>query len=426
MPWQRMVLDVGLEHVDGVPVYREVVVTVPRQQGKTTFLLSAEIHRAIAWRNGRRQRVYYSAQTGQDGRQKLLDDQVPILMNSPLASVVRQVYRAVGAEGVIFKNGSRIDVMASSEHSGHGKTVDMGIIDEAFSDVDDRREQAVKPAQMTRPEAQLWITSTAGHAGSAYLKRKVDAGRAAVEEGIDRDIAFFEWSAPDGASLDDPEVWRSCMPALGHTVTEDVIRQDLRSMDETPDEFRRAYLNQWTVGEERVIPAGLWNAANSQDVVPLGTLVFGVDVTPDRSSSSIVVADGEKRAEVIETGLHPNLLVARVVELATKYQSMVALDEHGPAMVFRDAIQAEGVKVLALDEKAMSQACARLYDWIADGLVHIRRNDALDLAAAGAKKKVAGDVWRWSRGGVDVSPLIALTMAVDRAARAVSVWVARR
>jgi phage terminase large subunit-like protein len=136
MPWQRMVLDVALElEPDGSLAYREVDVTVPRQQGKTTELLGVEVHRANLWKSPN-QRIYYSAQTGQDGRQKLIDDQVPVLMASPLAQLVKQVRKGIGSEGIVFENGSRIDVMASSEHSGHGKVIDLGIIDEAFSDVD--------------------------------------------------------------------------------------------------------------------------------------------------------------------------------------------------------------------------------------------------------------------------------------------------
>jgi len=217
------------------------------------------------------------------------------------------------------------------------------------------------------------------------------------------------------------------MPALGYTVEEETVRTELRKLSATPDEFRRAYLNQWTVGEERVIPAALWAAACAEDVTPSGVLVFGVDVNPDRSAASIAVSDDERRCEVVETGLAPSRLVARVVELATKYEGQVVLDDHGPAAVFADEIRHGGVIVRAYDETQMAQACARLYDWIADGLVHIRRHPVLDAAAAGAKKRITGDTWRWARkdSAVDVGPLIALTMAVDKAAKSQTVWVHR-
>ena len=75
------------------------------------------------------------------------------------------------------------------------------------------------PAMMTKRDAQLWVTSTAGWEGSTYLKRKVDAGRAAVADNLDTGICFFEWSADPDAAVDDPATWYGCMPALGITIT---------------------------------------------------------------------------------------------------------------------------------------------------------------------------------------------------------------
>jgi hypothetical protein len=80
MAWQEQVANVGLEVLeDGTPAYREIVVTVPRQSGKTALVLAWEVHRALAW--GSAQAIAYTAQTGFDARRKLMDDQVPALQN---------------------------------------------------------------------------------------------------------------------------------------------------------------------------------------------------------------------------------------------------------------------------------------------------------------------------------------------------------
>ena len=96
MAWQRQIADVGLELLDDniTPAYREIVITVPRQSGKTSLLLAWEVHRAIAW--GSAQTIAYTAQTGFDARRKLMDDQVPSLQNSTLAPAVRRIYTANG------------------------------------------------------------------------------------------------------------------------------------------------------------------------------------------------------------------------------------------------------------------------------------------------------------------------------------------
>src|SRR5687767_7254756 len=62
MPWQQQVADVALE-VDpatGLLVYREVVLTVPRQAGKTLLGLAVKTHRCLGF--GEPQNVLYTAQ----------------------------------------------------------------------------------------------------------------------------------------------------------------------------------------------------------------------------------------------------------------------------------------------------------------------------------------------------------------------------
>jgi hypothetical protein len=49
MPWQRETIGTATEiREDGLPAYREVVVEVPRQQGKNISILSLMIARALA------------------------------------------------------------------------------------------------------------------------------------------------------------------------------------------------------------------------------------------------------------------------------------------------------------------------------------------------------------------------------------------
>ena len=48
------------------------------------------------------------------------------------------------------------------------------------------------------------------------------------------------------------------MPALGRTVTEEVIQADHDAMP--PDEFARAYLNKRTGGGRPVFDVGTWQA----------------------------------------------------------------------------------------------------------------------------------------------------------------------
>lgn len=410
MPWQELVADVGLELMaDGRPAYREVIVTVPRQSGKTTLVLSWEVQRALGW-NGP-QRIAYTAQTGWDARKKLIDDQAPLLMASPLAGAVRQVLRGAGNEGIWFQNGSRIEVMASTETAGHGKTLDMAVIDEAFNDVDHRREQAIFPAMATRPAAQVVVVSTAGTAASLYLRQKVDAGRKAVLEGHDTGIAYFEWSAPDDVDPYDEAVWWRCMPALGHTITPEVVRHAAQSMAE--GEFRRAFLNQWTAGEERVIPVAAWDAVNEADAAPGERVTLALDVNPERSAAALAASDG-RVVELVDHRPGVSWVVDRVAEVAERARAQVVIDTAGPAGTFAAELERRRVRLKPITGRDLAMACMSFYDAVADVKVTVRRHPSLDAAVAAATKQSAGDSWRWARSSLsaDISPLMAASLAL--------------
>ena len=240
MPWQAQAFGAGTEiREDGLPAFREVVIEVPRQQGKSIGVLSLMLGRALDVPGTM---ITYSAQTRLSGRKRMLDTWWPRIRRSPLARLV-YVRKGYGSEAFTFANGSLIMLASGTEASDHGDTLDLAVIDEAWAQRDATIEQALKPAMLTRPAAQLFIVSTAGTEFSAYFRGKVDEGRARCETGLTGSSAYFGWSAPDDADPGDPETWRGCMPALGHTITEEVVASDFETMELA--EFRRACLCQW-------------------------------------------------------------------------------------------------------------------------------------------------------------------------------------
>lgn len=409
LPWQRLVADVGTELIDGIPAYREIVVTVPRQAGKTTLVLSIQLQRCLGWSSP--QRVVYTAQTGQDARKKLLDDQVPLLRSSTLWPAVAKVNRAQGNEGVVFRNGSRIDVAANTEYAGHGKTLDLPVLDEVFADVDDRREQAVLPAMITRPAAQLLVVSTMGTDESIYLNRKVELGRSFVEAGRTDGVAYFEWSAAPDDDPADPAVWMSCHPGLGHTIR----MQEFKHAHETMSsgEFLRAMLNVKSVAEHRVIPTLAWDAVNSDDVLVDVPVCFAVEVSTSRASAVVVAAAADGSLELVDQGPGATWAASRAVDLATRFNAPVVLDTGGPAAGLKLELEAAGVQVVGLNTRDVVNACSAFYDAVIEGRVAIRQDVALDAAVSAVSKRRVGDSFVWARSTLesDTSAVMAASLA---------------
>jgi hypothetical protein len=410
MPWQEEVARVALEQKkDGSLAYREIVLTVPRQSGKTSLILALVLHRALRW--GAPQRIAYTAQTGHDARQKLLDDWVPLIERSPFAKLVERVYRANGDEAIIFKNGSRVEVLRNSISAGHGRTLDLAIIDEAFADEDDVREQALLPTMATKPEAQLLVVSTAGTDRSLYLKRKVDQGRAAVEAEADSGIAYFEWSADPEDDPYDPQVWARVMPALDLTISEDAVSHAMQSM--TINEFKRSYLNVWSSVSEQMIPAKVWQSCTSAKVAPAGALSFSVDVALDRSSASIAVADKDGNIELIENREGVSWVQGRALELYRRWKGAIVVDGYGPSGSLVEPLRQIQVPVVTYKTADVVAACALFYDAVLDRRVRAKSDDRLDKSVNAAMRRAVGQQWLFQRNtaAADITPLYAVTFA---------------
>jgi hypothetical protein len=411
-------MDTALElEPDGRPAYREVRVTVPRQQGKTGgLLLPVMVHRALGGVDARPQRILYTAQDRNHAREKW-SEQVELLDRSPLHRLYT-TRRSNGSEAIRWRTGSRHQITASGEKSGHGFTLDLGVIDEAFAQVDDRLVQAFRPAMLTRPMAQLWIVSTAGTDESTFLRERVEDGRARVEAGERGGVAYFEWSAPDDAAIDDPATWSAAMPALGSLIDLETIRADLAAMDEA--EFARAYLNRWSPGGTPVFSLADWvaclDALSSASSAP----AFGIDVSPDRSHASIAAAasrpDGRVHLELVDRRAGTDWLVDRVGELLERWApTAVAVDPAGPAgSLVTDLSRLPRVPPLVLvTGRQYAAACGALYDDVSTRRIAHRGQPALDDAVVAARRRSSGDAWSWARpsSGVDPSPLIAATLA---------------
>ncbi|MFI5995878.1 terminase [Streptomyces sp. NPDC051362] len=440
MPWQRYVWDVALE-IDPATdrfAYRDVGLSVPRQQGKTQGLLAVMTHRSAAYK---RQRIVYAAQTRAMARERWEDE---FWATIEVSRLVRQfvIRKANAHEAIIHKvTRSRIGITANTEQAGHGPPLDLGLIDEAFAHQDDRLEQAFSPAMLTRPMAQLWWASAGGTEKSVFLNKKRAAGRAMIEElfrtGVHPRNCYFEWFAPEDMDRADPATWRATLPALGYTVTEDIVQAELDKLD--PAEFDRAYLNRTRKAAPPTdpnVPKDQWPKLTDASSRPVpGTVAFAIDVSQKRDWSTIAVAsmreDGHVHHEVVARRPGTDWVVPAMVRLKRLWNPVaIAVPSSGaPAGSLIDDLVAAGIDVPKSRGKERAkpkrgdlailrttdavEACAQMADAMRqDGGRHI---DQVPLTAAvnGARTRRVGDAWTLDRTAslTDVSPLCAVTWA---------------
>jgi hypothetical protein len=431
MPHQQHIMNVAME-VDprtGLLWYREVDFGIPRQSGKTTLLLPKFVWRAeAAHLLGGRQRMLYAAQTGKDAVDKFDEDYIEDLA---AARVMRGRYRVTNNQGrkrIRFRSGSYLAPVATTPKAGHGKTLDDGTLDEAWAQIDNRVEAAWRPAMITRRQAQLWITSTAGTAASLYWRAKVLRGRAAAEaRDPESRVAYFEWSMDPAMDPFNPENWWTFMPALGFTITEEAIRHELDTIEGGLPEWMRAYANVWPADVEAdvwLVPKGSWQGpcldpASKRSGAP----AIAVTVPPNRSRTSIAYAavrgDGLPMVQVVQVGDGTSWAPAEVGRLVReKRATCVVLNGAGPVSNLRDEIAKEvggrcPVEILSAGDEA--DACASIFDAVVTEQLRHTGQLELDIAAAGlVKRTLAGGRWAWDMRAaeVDISPFCAVTEAL--------------
>jgi hypothetical protein len=389
MPWQRMVADVVGEYdpATGNPYYREWRLTVPRQSGKTQLILPKMITTCLL---GPLRRVVYTAQTRKDARKKFLQDQIPLLQRSDVFGGMFDLVKGGGEERITWKNGSIHAIDAVTDKAGHGGTLDEWVGDEAFA-IGWEVEQAMRPATVTVPHAQLGIVSTAGPSKweltphgrpklhdetgeriPSYLWAKVQDGRSRAEAGQRNGVAYFEYSAADDIDLSDPDMWATFMPAIGYTQSVDTIRADFEGLSAKPGEFERAYGNRWPgdSAHVQIIPPDDWARCADPNADFAGRAVWSVAVSEDRSWAAIggagSTADGRDLVALIAYRCDgTGWIVPFLTELQArrgKDENVVGLDPASPAGSLIADLEAAEFTVKRVPAMSKAHAAGGFYD----------------------------------------------------------------
>lgn len=409
--WQSDVLCGAMLHkADGSSALDKFALIVARQNGKNAVLEAREQYGLVV--NG--EWIIHTSHlftTTKESYNRLL----ALIEANPDTKDMLTYQVASPASGyeMRFRGGGRIKFIARSRTSGRGLTGDLLVFDEA-QDLNDDALGALLPTISARAGSQTWYQGSAPGPESVVWQRIRKQGRACE----DPRMAYFEYSADPEADLDDPAAWAQANPAP--RVTVEAIKAERGSMSD--EMFARERLSISPDVDEladRVWPAEVWEAVNDADHAVGDTVTFALDVNPERTWGCVAVSDGTA-VEVVahHAGIH--WIVDRVEEIAGRWGGKVAIDKSGPAGSFIADLENRNVQVVPVETGEFTKACEAFYDAVNTGSVKVRRHPALTGAANGARRKATGDTWKWTRkdATVDVSPLVAVTLAYRTASTA--------
>lgn len=432
--WQAFVLEHSLaERADGRWAARDVGACVPRQNGKGGILEAREL--AGLFLLGERLIIHSAHQF--DTSLEALDRLVALIDDTPeFKARLLRVSRSHGQEGIEVRGPDggkqRVRFRTRTKGGGRGFSADCLILDEAMI-LDEAFYGALRPTLSARPNPQVWFTGSAvdqiEHKSGIVFARVRERGIAADP---DDPMAYFEWSAnteanPSAVSaelLDDEEQWAAANPALGIRIDPESIASERRSMDPRTFAVERLGIGDWPStdpGGDSVIDIHRWRALTDAESTVPDPVVFAFDVTPDRRAAAIGVAgrreDGLLHAEVVDARGGTGWVADRLAELQARHTPLAVLcDGASPAASLEDACRSAGVDVEIIKTADYVRACGLIFDLVDQERLRHRGQPELDAAIRGAAKRPLNDAWAWSRksSGVDISPLVAVTIALWR------------
>ena len=426
-PWQQYVLRNSLgERPDGKWAAFEVGLVVSRQNGKGSILEARELAGLFLLNERFIVHSAHRFDTSLEAFTRLED----LISGSPdLSKRVKRVVRSHGEEGITLNNGNRIRFRTRTAGGARGFTADLIILDEAMI-IGEAMLRAMLPTLSARPNPQIWYT------GSAVDQEKDDNGItfSRIHErghtGTDPSLAYFEWSAgipleklnPD--VVKNPDLWAQANPAMGRRISQEYIANEGAAFFwDRSFYIERLGVGDWpntAAGGAKIIDPDLWDLCGDAGSTANAPMYFAFDITPDRSAASIAVAglrgDGLPHIEVVEHRRGTRWLPERLAELKSAHRARtIFCDAYGPAQSMLPDLDRAKVEVTTLSTKEMLQATGIFYDSVVDSqsVRHIGQAE-LDEAVSGATTRTVSDGWLWDRksASVDISPLVAATVAL--------------
>jgi phage terminase large subunit-like protein len=412
--WQRWCLEGMLaERVDGRWASKTSVLLLPRQNGKNAVLEALELAGLFLFGWKRMIHTAHHAKTAANHQRRMWD----LIRGNPELEDVCAPYFANGKEAIVRKDTEqRLEFITRTARAGRGDSPQLVVYDEALH-LTDEQINAITPsmsAQSMNPEgAPMQVYTSSAPLPTSDVLHRV---RKSCIDGSAKSTFFAEWSCEAGADPNDRENWYAANPGLGIRISEEWV-EETELLQMSPEGFaveRMGVVLGWDVAFSE-LPE--WAHCSDPDSVMTGKPSIAVDVSPDLASWSIGVAGpakaGNLHVELVEQCATSSKVVEILTAMHKAHRVPIMLDPRAAAAGIIPDLLAAKVPVVEVSTTDLVKACAHLKQLVRDGQVRHRQQQPLDTAVAGAAVRTIGEGWAWTRrvSTVDISPLVAVTLA---------------
>ena len=303
-PWQCVILNAWAARDDrDRPLYTTCGTSCPRQNGKNGVIEGYEFYKMLVCG----EKILHTAHQVKTSNKSF--QRLAALFTNPahpeIASMVVNVRRTNGEQGIYLSNGAFVEYSARSRGASRGNTYSIVVYDEA-QELTDEQVEALMSTIAASPTGyrQLIYTGTPpgpNSPGTVFARIR----KAALTRPSKR-TCWHEWSVedcpPKGAAFAD--VLDDCYatnPAMGIRLDEEFTEEEFNTM--SLDGFARERLGWWS--EQRAscaIPQAMWAACRTEDRPTGGKVSFAVKFAPDGSRVALCgcrIADSGAHVEIV-------------------------------------------------------------------------------------------------------------------------------
>jgi phage terminase large subunit-like protein len=299
--WQRDMLDLVYEvDADGHRIWREVLIGIPRGQGKSPLTAGLALYEILS---GTGTPTVHCCAAAKEQAHVVHGFAYDMVNDGPLRDWI-ELPRSRKAMGPITcpSNDGIMKALSADGLLQHGRNPSVIIVDELHAFTTGKQEELYYSQTTTlhkRPDSVMFTITTAGPDKDSLLGEKYDAIiKTHVLEYREHDCltigrdeegkSLLIWyGAPEDADVTDPAVWRACNPASW--ITDENLR--LAAHREPESVFRRLYLNQWVKGDDAAIQPAAWDACMVPGSIPPKSEIWvGVDNGGLRDTGAIAWA----------------------------------------------------------------------------------------------------------------------------------------
>ena len=294
LPWQECAAHyLEAKNPEGRHLYRDVVILVARQNGKTEMMLPYIVAKL---RKGKR---ILHVSHNRELTRVMFERVSEALSAEPDLFATRRTpggrdkpiwpRHGSGQEEIKLADGGWYRIAASTRGGARGMSaIDVLIVDETRELRDDDSMAAAVPTQASSPDPITIYLSNAGDADSVVLNDLRGMN------GQDPRLAWLEWSADPARDAGDRAGWAEANPRLGHfpqLITELEGRYLRAQLTGKMATFETEYLCRWvTTMTEPLADAKAWADCRADDLGPATRPYMAVSLDPSGKRASAYLA----------------------------------------------------------------------------------------------------------------------------------------